>query len=69
MDKFLTGSAVTLFVFGMLLLFKPNIMRKISSWLNKNVVALEDVMLSSNRMSGILLVILSMIILYLNTNL
>ena len=65
MDIFLIGSAVVLFLFGALLLFKPVVVVKISDWLNKSILPIEDKMRSSHSVSGILLVILSVIVLYL----
>lgn len=65
MDKFLIGSAIVLFVFGMLLLFKPDIVKKISGWLNKSLILLEDIMLSSNKISGLLLIGLGIVVYYL----
>ena len=67
MDKFLIGSAIVLFIFGALLLFKPNIVKKISDWLNKSLFPVEDKMRSSNIVSGVLLVILGVIVMYLAT--
>lgn len=65
MDRFLLGLAIVLFIFGALLLFSPGLVKKISGWLNKSVVLVEDMMLSSNAASGGLLVILSGIVFYL----
>jgi len=63
----LIGSAVILFVFGLILLFKPDIEKRISDWLNKSLFPVEDKMRSSNKLSGMLLIILGAIVLYLAT--
>lgn len=61
----LIGSAVTLFVFGLILLFKPDIEKKISDWLNRNLFPVEDKMRSSNKISGLLLIVLGIVIYHL----
>lgn len=58
----LTVSAVVLFVFGLILIFKPDIEKRISDWLNKNLFPIEDKMRSSNRVSGLLLVVLGVVV-------
>jgi uncharacterized membrane protein HdeD (DUF308 family) len=65
MDIVLKASAVILFIFGLILLFKPDIEKKISDWLNKNLFPIEDKMRSSNKLSGILLIILGLVIYFL----
>lgn len=65
MDVFLIAVAIILFVFGALLLFNPGAVKKISDWLNKNVILIEDIMFSSNLASGTLLVLLGAVVLYL----
>jgi len=65
MNIFLIAVAIVLFIFGTLLVFKPGIEKKISDWLNKNLLFVEDVMRSSNRISGLLLITLGIIIYYL----
>ena len=65
MDKFLIWSAVLLFSFGALLVFRPAIVKKIDDWLNKSVFPVDDKMRSSNTVSGIVLAILGIIVLYL----
>ena len=67
MDRFLIGSASVLLIFGALLLFKPDIVKKISDWLNKSLFPVEDKMRSSNVVSGILLLMLGVIVMYLAT--
>ncbi|MCX5665672.1 MAG: hypothetical protein NT036_01290 [Candidatus Omnitrophica bacterium] len=62
MDIVLIVSAVVLFVFGVILLFKPDTERKISDWLNKNLFPIEDKMRSSNKLSGLLLIVLGIVI-------
>lgn len=58
----LIGSAVILFVFGLLLLFRPDIEKRISDWLNRNLILIEDKMRSSNKISGLLLMALGVVI-------
>ena len=67
MDIFLIGSAVILFTFGALLLLKPDIVKKISDWLNRSLFPVEDKMRSSNKLGGMLLIVLGVIVLYLAT--
>ena len=62
MDIMLIAYAVILVVFGIILLFKPEAERKISDWLNKNLFPIEDKMRSSNKSSGILLIILGIVV-------
>lgn len=63
----LIGAAIMLFVFGVILLFKPDVEKRISDWLNKSLFPVEDKMRSSNKMSGILLIVLGIIVYYLAT--
>ncbi|MBI5124004.1 MAG: hypothetical protein HZA72_01135 [Candidatus Omnitrophica bacterium] len=65
MDKFLIGSAIILFVFGMLLLVKPDIVKKLSDFLNKSLFPVEDRMRASHTISGAILLILGIIVFYL----
>ena len=65
MDKFLIVSAIVLFIFGVLLLLKPDAVKKLSDFLNKNVFPVEDKMRASNVISGIILVTFSIIVAYL----
>jgi len=65
MDIFLIVIAIVLFIFGALLFFKPGIEKKISDWLNKNMLLVEDGMRSSNKISGLLLIALGIVICYL----
>ena len=58
----LIGSAVILFVFGIILLFKPGIEKRISDWLNRTLFPIEDKMRSSNKISGILLIVLGIVV-------
>ena len=58
----LIGAAVILFVFGVILLFKPDIEKRISDWLNKSLFPIEDKMRSSNKISGLLLVVLGIVV-------
>ena len=67
MNILLIASAVVLFVFGLILLFKPDIEKKISDWLNRNMFPIEDKMRSSNKISGLLLVVLGVVIYILAT--
>lgn len=65
MDKFLIGAAIILFVFGAMLLFTPAVVKKISDFLNKNILPVENKMCTANIVSGIILVILAIAIYYL----
>ena len=65
MDIFLIGSAIVLLVFGGLLLLAPNMVKKISDFLNKAVLPIEDKMRSAHAVSGIILVVLSVIVFYM----
>lgn len=58
----LIGSAVMLVVFGIILLFKPSVEKGISDWLNRNLFPTEDKMRSSNKISGLLLVALGVVV-------
>ena len=58
----LIGSAIVLFIFGFILLFKPDIEKRISDWLNKTLFPIEDKMRSSNKISGLLLVALGIVV-------
>jgi hypothetical protein len=62
MSIILIGSAIVLFVFGLILLFKPDVEKKISDWLNRNLFPVEDKMRASNKVSGLLLVALGLIV-------
>ena len=61
----LIGSAVMLLAFGFILLFKPDIEKRISDWLNRNLFPIEDKMRSSDKISGLLLIVLGIIVYYL----
>ena len=65
MDIFLIGSAIVLLVFGGLLLLAPNMVKKISDFLNTAVLPVEDKMRSAHAVSGIILVVLSVIVFYM----
>ena len=65
MNAVLTGSAAILFVFGLILLFKPDIEKRISDWLNRSLFPIEDKMRASNKISGLLLIVLGMVVYYL----
>jgi hypothetical protein len=62
MNIALIGSAVVLFVFGIIMLFKPDIEKRISDWLDKNLFPTEEKMRSSNKISGLLLIGLSIVV-------
>ena len=62
MSIVLIGSAIILFVFGIILLFKPDVEKRISDWLNKSLLPIEDKMRSSNKISGLLLVMLGIVV-------
>ncbi len=62
MGVVLVGAAIVLFVFGIILLFKPDVEKKISDWLNKNLFPVEDKMRSSNKIGGLLLIVLGIVI-------
>lgn len=59
------GSAIALFVFGALLLLKPQAVIKFSDFLNKIILPLEDKMRKANILSGIILITLSLAVFYL----
>lgn len=65
MDKFLIGSAILLFLFGIMLVLKPDLVKKISDFLNRSILPVEDKMRSSNMISGLILLILSAVVFYL----
>ena len=65
MDIFLIGSAIILLVFGGLLLLAPNMVKKVSDFLNTAVLPIEDKMRSAHAVSGIILVVLSVIVFYI----
>ena len=62
MHVVLVGAAIVLFVFGIIMLFKPDLEKKISDWLNKTLFPVEDKMRSSNKISGLLLVVLGIVV-------
>ena len=65
MDIFLIVSAILLLLFGGLLLMAPNAVKKISDFLNKSILPVEDKMRAAHAMSGVILVILSVIVFYI----
>lgn len=65
MDKFLIGTAVILFIFGALLLFNPDLVKKISDFLNKSVFPVDDKMRTAHTVGGVILLILGAIVFYL----
>lgn len=67
MDRFLIGSAILLFIFGILLLLKPEMVKKFSDFLNKSIFPVEDKMRASHIVSGVILLVLSVIVFYLAT--
>jgi hypothetical protein len=58
----LIGSAIILFVFGLILLFKPDVEKRISDWLNRTLFPVEDKMRSSNKIGGLLLIVLGIVV-------
>jgi len=65
MDIFLIGSAIILLVFGGLLLLAPGMVKKLSDFLNTSILPIEDKMRSAHAISGIILVVLSVIVFYM----
>ena len=65
MDVFLIVAAIVLLIFGALLAFMPKAVKRLSDFLNKNILPIEDKMSSSHTVSGIILMVLSVIVLYL----
>lgn len=65
MDKFLIGAAILLLTFGVLLLLKPDTVKKLSDFLNKSILPVEDKMRTAHTVSGVLLLILGAIVFYL----
>ncbi|MDP3730516.1 MAG: hypothetical protein Q8R14_03210 [Candidatus Omnitrophota bacterium] len=63
----LVGSAAMLSVFGLILFFRPDIEKRISDWLNRNLLLVEDMMRSSNRIGGLLLIALGIVVYILAT--
>jgi len=57
MHKVLIGSAITLFVLGLIVLVKPGIEKRVSNWLNKAPFSIE-----ANKVTGLLLVALGIVI-------
>ena len=66
MNIFLSATAIALFIFGFILFFKPDIEKRISDWLNKNLLFIEDRMRASNKISGSLLIVLGVVVYYLS---
>jgi hypothetical protein len=62
MGVVLVGTAVVLCVFGLILLLKPDIEKRMSDWLNRNLFPIEDKMRSSNKVSGLLLIALGAVV-------
>jgi uncharacterized protein YjeT (DUF2065 family) len=62
MKTVLIGSSVVLFIFGIILLIRPDVEKKISDWLNRTLISVEDKMRSSNKLSGILLMVLGVVV-------
>ena len=62
MKTVLIGSSVVLFIFGIILLIRPDVEKKISDWLNRTMISVEDKMRSSNKLSGILLMVLGVVV-------
>jgi predicted MFS family arabinose efflux permease len=65
MDIFLIVSAIALLIFGALLVLMPDTVKKISDFLNRSVLPVEDKMRSSNVMSGVILIAVSVIVFYI----
>ena len=65
MDIFLIGSAIVLLIFGGLLLLAPGVVKKVSDFLNTAILPIEDKMRSAHAVSGIILVVLSVIVFYI----
>lgn len=65
MDKFLIIAAITLLLFGALLLFRPDSIKKLSDFLNRSILPIEDKMRASHTISGVILLILGIIVFYL----
>ena len=57
MHAVLIGSAITLFLLGIIILFKPDIWKKISNWLSKPLFSIE-----ANKAGGLLLVVIGIVI-------
>ena len=64
MERFLILAAVLLFVFGVLLIFAPGVVKKISDFLNKSILSVDEKMRASHSLSGVLLLILSAVVFY-----
>lgn len=65
MSVFFIVSAVALCVFGALLLFKPDAEKRMSDLLNRVLFSTEDKMRSSNKISGLSLIVLGIIVYFL----
>lgn len=66
MDKFLLVSAAVLFIFGILLMLRPTIVKRISEHVDKVILRVDDKMHSSHLISGAILVLLGIIVFYLS---
>lgn len=65
MIVFLIVSAITLSVFGVLLFFAPGIIVKISDFLNRNILTVDEKMRVSNRLTGIVFLLLGIALCYI----
>lgn len=64
MTIFLMISAAILFIFGLLLLFAPGAVAKISDFLNRSAINADKEIYVSNRVSGTLFLLLSIALCY-----
>ena len=64
MNIFLVASAALLFIFGALLTLFPSVLKKMSGFLNKVVLSLEDKMEAQHTLGGTVLLALSIAVLY-----
>ena len=65
MSIFLVASAAVLFIFGVLLLLFPSMLKKVSGFLNKVILSVEDKMHAHNTLGGAVLLALSIVIFYM----
>ena len=64
MNIFLVASAALLFIFGALLTLFPSVLKKVSNFLNKAVLSLEDMMEAKHTLGGTVLLALSIVVMY-----
>ena len=65
MNIFLVASAALLFIFGALLTLFPSAIKRVSGFLNKAILSIEDKMQAQHMLGGTVLLALSIAVFYM----